>query len=62
MELTQYQDLTRKDFPGISQVLEAVLRGKERRHRIRQKSTDLRRIVGTALDRNRKNTSFNKSS
>lgn len=54
VELTQYQDLTRKDFPGISQVLEQYYAAKNAVTRIRQKSTDLRRIVGTALDRNRK--------
>lgn len=54
IELTQYADLERKDFPTISLMLEKYYAMKDTITRIRQRSTDLRRVVGTALDRNRK--------
>lgn len=52
--LKEYSDCTRVDFPSISQVLETYYADKNVYTRIRQKSSDLRRIVSTALDRNRK--------
>ncbi len=52
--MTQYQDYERVDYPSISQALEVFYAQKNVYTRIRQKSSDLRRIVGTALDRNRK--------
>lgn len=54
LELTQYGDLTRRDFDSVSRMLEEYYAMKNTITRIRQRSTDLRRIVGTALDRNRK--------
>lgn len=52
--LKEYSDYRRVDFPSISQVLETYYADKNVYTRIRQKSPDLRRIVSTALDRNRK--------
>ncbi|MCI8551141.1 MAG: fibronectin/fibrinogen-binding protein [Lachnospiraceae bacterium] len=44
----------RKDFSSISQVLETYYAAREAVVRIRQKSTELRHTVQTALERNRK--------
>lgn len=52
--LKEYSDYRRVDFPSISQVLETYYADKNVYTRIRQKSSDLRRIVSTALERNRK--------
>ena len=52
--LKEYSDYRRVDFPSISQVLETFYADKNVYTRIRQKSSDLRRIVSTALERNRK--------
>lgn len=52
--LAQYEDKTTKIYPGISEVLENYYAVKNTITRIRQKSSDLRRIVQTALERNRK--------
>ncbi len=52
--LKEYSNYRRVDFPSISQVLETYYADKNVYTRIRQKSSDLRRIVSTALDRNRK--------
>lgn len=52
--LTQYQDLRSEAYPEISQVLESYYAVKNTITRIRQRSSDLRRIVQTALERNRK--------
>lgn len=52
--LTKYQDFTAKEFSSMSQVLEQYYAQKDKLTRIRQKSADLRRIVQTALERNRK--------
>ncbi len=54
MELTQYGDYETVSYPSISKVLEEYYASKSIYTRIRQKSVDLRKIVGTALDRNRK--------
>lgn len=52
LELTQYQDYEAVPFASISQLLETYYADKNRITRIRQKSSDLRRIVTTALERN----------
>ncbi|MCI8373400.1 MAG: fibronectin/fibrinogen-binding protein [Lachnospiraceae bacterium] len=54
LPLTQYADLDARAFDSISQVLETYYADKNAFTRIRQKSADLRRIVQTALERNRK--------
>ena len=54
IELTQFSDYDAKNFDSISQVLEEYYASKNVYTRIRQKSVDLRKIVSTALDRNRK--------
>lgn len=53
-ELTQFADYDAKSFASISAVLEEYYANKNQFTRIRQKSVDLRKIVGTALERNRK--------
>lgn len=52
--LTHLTGCTRQDFPSVSEVLFSYYAVKNRITRIRQKSTDLRHIVQTALERNRK--------
>lgn len=52
--LTQYSDLTARSYASVSEVLENYYAVKNTITRIRQKSSDLRRIVQTALERNRK--------
>ncbi len=52
--LTQFQDYEAKNFTSISEVLEQYYANKNQYTRIRQKSVDLRKIVSTALERNRK--------
>jgi len=52
--LTQYQDMNSVSFDSISSLLEQYYAQKNTLTRIRQKSSDLRRLVQTALDRNRK--------
>jgi len=54
VSLTQYQDLTCRSYDTISQVLESYYATKNSITRMRQRSSDLRRIVQTALERNRK--------
>lgn len=54
IQLTQYQDKTTAKYPTISEVLENYYAVKNTITRIRQKSSDLRKIVQTALERNRK--------
>ena len=54
LELSMYRDLPHKDFESISQVLERYYAMKDTVTRIRQKSSDLRRITSTALDRTAK--------
>ena len=60
--LTQYQDMHTETYDTMSEVLERYYAEKNTITRIRQKSSDLRRIVQTALDRDRKNTIFRKNS
>lgn len=52
--LTMYGDLTGQAFDSISALLESYYATKNTLTRIRQKSSDLRRIVQTALERSRK--------
>ena len=52
--LTMYRDLTDQAFDSISALLESYYATKNTLTRIRQKSSDLRRIVQTALERSRK--------
>ncbi|MCI8299064.1 MAG: fibronectin/fibrinogen-binding protein [Lachnospiraceae bacterium] len=52
--LTQYGDLTVNEYPDISKVLEIYYADKNAYTRIRQKSADLRKIISTILERNRK--------
>lgn len=52
--LSEYADYTVTSYDSISQVLEQYYASKNVYTRIRQKSVDLRKIVTTALDRNRK--------
>ena len=52
--LTQYEDMDALCLPSISQVLENFYADKNIYTRIRQKSVDLRKVVGTVLDRSRK--------
>ena len=54
MELTMYPDMETKTFPSISNVLETYYAEKEVVTRIRQKSTDLRKIVSNAIERTAK--------
>ena len=51
LELTQYRDAEAKAFPSISSLLEAYYAQKNLVTRIRQKSTDLRKIVTTLTER-----------
>lgn len=53
-ELTCYEDCEVKEMKSISKILKEYYQMKDVVTRIRQKSTELRRIVSTALERNRK--------
>ena len=52
--LTMYKDYTSTEYTSISQVLEIYYAEKNIYTRIRQKSSDLRKIVNTALERDQK--------
>ena len=52
--LSLFEDYEAQNFESISEVLEQYYANKNQFTRIRQKSVDLRKIVGTALERNRK--------
>lgn len=54
LPLTQYEDMEVQNFETVSGMLETYYARKNVVTRIRQKSSDLRRIVQTALDRNLK--------
>ena len=54
MELSMYPDMETKTFSSISEVLETYYAEKEVVTRIRQKSTDLRKIVSNAIERTAK--------
>ena len=51
VELSMYQDCDTEKYDSISKVLEVYYAEKNSYSRIHQRSADLRRIVGTALDR-----------
>ena len=52
--LSQFEDYEMQTFDSVSAVLEQYYANRNQFTRIRQKSVDLRKIVGTALERNRK--------
>ena len=54
LPLTHFSGYRREDFSSISGVLRTYYAQKSRLTRIRQKSADLRHVVQTALERNRK--------
>lgn len=54
LPLTHFQNLEKKEYGSISEVLSTYYATKNALVRIRQKSADLRHIVQTALERNRK--------
>ena len=54
LPLTHYSQYIRKEYDSISRLLEDYYAEKNTLTRIRQKSVDLRRVVQTALERNRK--------
>jgi predicted ribosome quality control (RQC) complex YloA/Tae2 family protein len=54
LPLTHYTEYTRREYTSMSQVLETYYASKNALTRIRQKSSDLRQIVQTALERSRK--------
>lgn len=54
LPLSHFTECRRVDYPSISQVLETYYSVKNTLTRIRQKSVDLRHIIQTALERNRK--------
>ncbi len=54
LELSHFNDCTKKQFDSISLVVEEYYAAKNTLTRMRQKSVDLRHVVQTALDRNRK--------
>lgn len=62
LPLTHFQNLEKKEYGSISEVLSTYYATRNALVRIRQKSADLRHIVQTALERNRKNTSFSPDS
>ena len=54
LPLTHFQNLEKKEYGSISEVLSTYYATRNKLVRIRQKSADLRHIVQTALERNRK--------
>ena len=52
--LSEFSDYTTKDYDSISEVLEQYYATRNVYTRIRQKSVDLRKVVTTTLERNRK--------
>ena len=54
VELSMYRDLTARSYESVSQVLETYYAQKNDASRIRQKSSDLRRLVNTMLEREAK--------
>ena len=54
LPLTHFSQYIRKEYDSISRLLEHYYAEKNTLTRIRQKSVDLRRVVQTALERNRK--------
>jgi len=58
LPLRMYEDMTCEKNESISEVLKKYYSGKASSTRIKQKSTDLRKIAGTLLDRERKKYSL----
>lgn len=54
LPLSHFETYTRQEYPSISEVLGTYYATKNTITRIRQKSADLRHVVQTALERNRK--------
>ncbi len=54
LPLSHFENYTRREFSSVSEVLETYYALRNTLTRIRQKSADLRHIVQTALERNRK--------
>lgn len=54
LPLSHFNLYIKKDFSSVSELLETYYAEKNNLTRIRQKSVDLRRVVQTALERNRK--------
>ena len=54
LPLPHFSGYTRKEYASVSEVLESFYSTRSRITRIRQKSADLRHVVQTALERNRK--------
>lgn len=54
LPLTMYQDLQTVNYPDISHLLETYYAQRSTVTRIRQRSTDLRKVVQNALERSRK--------
>ena len=54
LPLLQFEHMEKKEYTSISEVLTAYYSSKNALTRIRQKSADLRHVVQTALERNRK--------
>ena len=54
LPLSHFSNYRREEFPSISQVIRTYYSSREALTRIRKKSADLRHVVQTALERNRK--------
>lgn len=54
VHLSEYSDLLRRDFTGVSEMLITYYAERSKAVRIRQHSSELRRVVSTALERNSK--------
>ncbi|QIB26267.1 Rqc2 family fibronectin-binding protein [Caloranaerobacter azorensis] len=52
IDLTQYKNLTKKNFTSISQTLEEFYLTRDKSDRLKQKSSDLRKVINTKLERN----------
>ena len=50
-KLSIYSDMENKTFPGLSSLLEEFYNSKDKTDRIRQKSTDLRKLITNAISR-----------
>ncbi len=51
VHLSQYEDLTEKEYASVSEVLERFYAEKNRAERIKQRSADLRKVVSNVLER-----------
>ncbi|WP_427338539.1 Rqc2 family fibronectin-binding protein [Caloranaerobacter sp. DY30410] len=52
IDLTQYKNLTKKNFTSISETLEEFYLTRDKLDRLKQKSSDLRKVINTKLERN----------